>query len=53
MTNYKEMYRELFIATTKAIETLVEAQQNCEEMYMEAEERENVIRIIDKLSKDK
>ncbi len=53
MTDYKEMYRELFIATTKAIEILIEAQQKCEEMYIEAEDRENVIRIIDELSKDK
>ena len=53
MANYKEMYRELFIAVTKAIEILVEAQKKGEEMYIEAEDRENVIRMIDKLSKDK
>ncbi len=28
MTDYKEMYRELFIAVTKVIEILVEAQKN-------------------------
>ena len=48
MTDYKEMYRELFIATTKAIEILVEAQQKCEEMYIEAEDEESIIRIVEK-----
>ena len=49
MADYKEMYRELFIATTKAIEILVEAQQKCEEMYIEAEDEESIIRIVEKI----
>ncbi len=52
MTDYKKMYRELFTATTKAIEILIEAQQKCEEIYISAEEKENIIRIIDKSSKN-
>lgn len=32
--NYKEMYLELFRATEKAINVLVEAQQICEEKYV-------------------
>lgn len=39
MENYKEMYRELFIATTKAINILTLAQQKCEELYIEAGEK--------------
>jgi hypothetical protein len=46
MENYKEMYRELFIAVTKAIRILQEAQQKCEEMYISGEEKENLIEII-------
>ncbi len=46
MENYKAMYRELFIAVTKAIRILQEAQQKCEEMYISAEEKENLIQII-------
>ncbi len=49
MENYKEMYRELFIATTKAIDILVEAQKKCEDLYIEAGEKEKVISIMDKL----
>lgn len=46
MENYKEMYRELFIAVTKAIRILQEAQQKCEKMFISAEEKENLIQII-------
>ncbi len=46
MENYKEMYRELFIAVTKAIEILQKAQQKCEEMYISVEGKENLIEII-------
>ncbi|MBQ1264459.1 MAG: hypothetical protein IIY04_03475 [Oscillospiraceae bacterium] len=38
MANYKEMYFKLFRAATKAIDLLVEAQQECEELYLSAEE---------------
>ena len=49
MEKYKEMYRELFIATTKAIDILVEAQKKCEDLYIEAGEKERIISIMDKL----
>lgn len=49
MTNYKEMYREMFIAVTKAINILVEAQQKCEELYIDAEAKANIIRIVEKI----
>lgn len=49
MTNYKEMYREMFIAATKAIEILVEAQQKCEGLYIDTEGKENIIRIVQKI----
>ena len=32
MTDYKEMYFKLFRATTQAIDILVKAQQDCEEL---------------------
>lgn len=35
MQDYKEMYLTMVRATEKAIRTLVEAQQICEEMYLE------------------
>ena len=38
MTNYAKMYREIFRATTKAIESLRQAQIKTEEMYLSAEE---------------
>lgn len=38
MADYREMYLRLFRATTKAIEMLTEAQQECEEIYLSAEE---------------
>lgn len=49
MTDYKEMYREMFIAATKAIEILIEAQQKCEEVYIEAEDKEKIIQIVEKI----
>ena len=45
MTDYKEMYLTMIRASEKAINTLVEAQRKCEELYLEGEdektEREN------------
>ena len=49
MTDYKKMYREMFIAATKAIDILIDAQQKCEEIYISAEEKENIIRVVEKL----
>ena len=36
--DYKEMYLTMVRATEKAMRILVEAQQKCEDMYIEAEE---------------
>lgn len=43
MPDYKEMYFHLFRATEKAINILIQAQQSCEEIYMDATETEIVI----------
>ena len=51
MADYKKMYFKLFRATTKAIDILVEAQQECEEMYISAEEPE--LTILPGKAKDK
>ena len=40
MPDYKEMYLKLFRATEKAINELINAQQECEELYLNAEEPE-------------
>ena len=52
MADYKEMYREMFIAATKAVEILVEAQQKCEDLYINAEDKENIIQIVEKLKSE-
>ena len=49
MADYKEMYREMFIAATKAIEVLVEAQQKCEDLYINAEAKEHIIQMVEKI----
>ncbi len=36
--DYKEMYLKMVRATEEAIRILIEAQQECEEMYLNAEE---------------
>ena len=36
MPDYKEMYFKLFRATEKAMEILIDAQRECEEMYINA-----------------
>ena len=52
MADYTEMYREMFKATTKAIEILVEAQKKCEDLYIKAEDKENIIRIVQKIKSE-
>ena len=42
MPDYKTMYLHLFQETTKAIEVLQKAQQQCEEMYVN-EDRKTII----------
>ena len=44
MPDYKEMYRIMFTAMTKAIFILQEAQLKCEELYIEAEPKAEVDR---------
>lgn len=36
MPDYKEMYLTLFRATEQAINTLITAQRQCEELYLDA-----------------
>ena len=43
MPDYKEMYLKLMRATEQAIRILIEAQQECEELYLTAEEPALVI----------
>ena len=38
MSDYKEMYFRLFRATEDAMELLIKAQRECEEMYLSAED---------------
>ena len=40
MPDYKEMYLKLFRASEKAVNLLIAAQQECEEMYLSASEPE-------------
>lgn len=40
MPDYKEMYLKLFRAAENAINILIEAQQECEELYLNSEEPE-------------
>lgn len=40
MPDYKELYLQLFRATEKAVELLIEAQRCAEEAYLSAEEPE-------------
>lgn len=46
MPDYKKMYLTMFHATESAIELLIAAQQECEELYISAaDSEENVISI--------
>lgn len=40
MPNYKEMYLKLFRASEQAINTLIQAQRECEELYINQPEPE-------------
>ncbi|MFT8889981.1 MAG: hypothetical protein ABF449_13235 [Ethanoligenens sp.] len=40
MADYREMYRKLFQATTKAIDLLQRAQQETEELYISSDDTE-------------
>lgn len=43
MPDYKEMYLTLFRATEKAINLLISAQQECEDLYLSAPEPELLV----------
>ena len=45
MPDYKEMYLKLFRASNQAIEILISAQQECEELYWAAADSE--IQVLD------
>lgn len=54
MPDYKEMYLTLFRATEQAINTLIESQRECEEMYISEPETElRVIPLPDREEKGK
>lgn len=40
MADYKEMYLTLMRATEEAMRILIQAQQTCEEMYLQSDEEE-------------
>lgn len=40
MPDYKEMYLKMFRASEKAINIIIDAQQECEEMFMSAPDTE-------------
>lgn len=40
MPDYKKMYFKMMDATEKAIEILIEAQRECEEIYISAEDEQ-------------
>ena len=41
MADYKEMYETMVRASEKALNIIIDAQRQCEEMYLAAEEEEN------------
>ena len=40
MPDYKEMYLKMMRASEEAVRILIQAQQECEEIYLESSERE-------------
>lgn len=40
MPDYKEMYETMVRASEKALNIIIEAQRQCEEMYLAAEEKD-------------
>ena len=54
MPDYKKMYLTLFRATEQAINTLIEAQRECEDLYISEQETElQVIPLSDLQSNEK
>ena len=52
MADYKEMYLKMMRASEEAIRILVQAQQECEEMYLSAESDEEISLIDMGIKKD-
>ena len=46
MPDYKEMYLKLFRATEDAISRLIDAQRECEELYINAPELEQKLYVL-------
>ena len=44
MADYEKMYKTLFLATERAIDILIEAQQKCEDLYVDSENDDNLIK---------
>lgn len=51
MPDYQEMYQNLFRATEQSIRTLIQAQQACEELYLNQLEPE--LRLLSRDEEDK
>lgn len=49
--DYAELYRRMVRATEEAIDTLIEAQRACEELYIQAGEKGAVIKLKDRKTK--
>ena len=50
MADYKEMYLKMLTATEKAINLLIDAQQECEEIYVQQTIIPNIIKLPEKTS---
>ncbi len=48
MPNYKEMYFDMVRETEKAINILIQVQRKCEELYINDDDRANIIHLQEK-----
>ncbi len=53
MPDYKEMYLTLFRVCEQAVQVLIKAQQECEEMYIDANNPERISLLEDRKSMEK
>ncbi len=53
MPDYKEMYLTLFRACEQAVQVLIKAQQECEEMYIDANNPKRIFLLEDRKSMEK
>ena len=51
--DYAEMYQRMMRATEKALRILIEAQQECEELYIQAGRNNNAVIKLDDYRKEK